>query len=181
MARVRICPTCGEENGLAVIRCQGCGTPIAQISPTEALPPEPESSPEPALATCAHCEAVIPGGQGTCPYCGESLSTNPRIVLEWPWGAETLDQELIVGRDPEASPLALRLQDYGNLSRRHARLRPAAEGLWIEDLGSTNGVFVDGKRLTPHQPFLLAENGQLRLAKDFVVRVRVENVKNCPN
>lgn len=109
-----------------------------------------------------------------CPYCGESLTTAPCMVLEWPWGTETLDRELIVGRDPEASPLALRLRDYGNLSRRHARLRPTAEGMWIEDLGSTNGVFINGQRLTPHQPQLLAESGEVRLAKDFVVRVKVE-------
>ena len=175
MARVRRCPTCGQENGLVVIRCQGCGVSIAQVSPTEALPPEPEISAKSA-GVCAHCEAAIPGGQALCPYCGESLSTDPQIVLEWPWGAETLDQPLIVGRDPEASLLGLRLRDYGNLSRRHARLSPAAEGLWIEDLGSTNGVFVDGKRLTPHQPFLLAESGELRLAKDFVMRVRIQKL-----
>ena len=79
-----------------------------------------------------------------------------------------------MGRDPAASPLADRLAGYGNLSRRHVWLRPAAEGLWVEDLGSTNGVFVNENRLTPHQPFLLAESGRLRLAKDFVVVARVE-------
>jgi len=36
------------------------------------------------------------------------------------------------------------------------------------------GLFVNKHRLTPQQPFLLAESGQLRLAKDFVMRVRVE-------
>ena len=60
------------------------------------------------------------------------------------------------------------------MSRRHARLWPAADGVWIEDLGSTNGVFVNEKRLTPHQPLLVTESGLLRLAKDFAVRVRVE-------
>jgi pSer/pThr/pTyr-binding forkhead associated (FHA) protein len=66
------------------------------------------------------------------------------------------------------------LKNYGNLSRRHARLWPAADGIWIEDLGSTNGVFVNKKQLIPHQPLLLMESGLLRLAKDFVVQVRVE-------
>lgn len=174
MARVRKCPTCGKENGLAAIRCQQCGVSIAQISPTEAGSTESDVSTASVSVACVHCEATIPEGQAACPYCGEALTAAPRILLEWPWGAETLDRELIVGRDPEASPLALRLQDYGNLSRHHARLRPTAEGVWIEDLGSTNGVFVDGQRLTPHQPQLLAENGEVRLAKDFVVRVKVD-------
>ena len=97
-----------------------------------------------------------------------------RLIVEWPWGEAAIDRELIVGRDPECSALAMQLQQYGNLSRRHARLWPADDGVWIEDLGSTNGVFVNGKRLKPHQPLLLTESGQVRLAKDFVVRVRVE-------
>lgn len=174
MARVRICPTCGWENALADIRCAQCGVSVALVSPTEAASPEPASSVEKTSVSCPHCDAAIPPDRATCPYCGESLRTDPRVTLEWPWGEEALDRELIVGRDPDASPLAARLQNYGNLSRRHARLRPAVEGVWIEDLGSTNGVFVNGNRLTPHQPFLLAESGQLRLAKDCVVGVRIE-------
>ncbi|MFO1421028.1 MAG: FHA domain-containing protein [Candidatus Competibacteraceae bacterium] len=178
MARVRVCPTCGVENSLTDIRCARCGVSLARVSPTEAAPPESEpvvaTGAESATLSCPQCEAAISPDRTSCPYCGESLPAGPRIVLEWPWGAQTLDGELIVGRDPDASPLADRLAGYGNLSRRHFRLRPAAEGLWIEDLGSTNGVFVDENRLTPRQPFLLAESGRLRLARDFVVVVRVE-------
>ncbi len=177
MARVRICPTCGRENALADIRCAQCGVSLAHVSPMEAAPSVSEASVaagvENAMASCPHCDAAIPPDSARCPYCGESLRTDPRVTLEWPWGEEALDRELIVGRDPDASPLADRLAGYGNLSRRHARLRPAIEGVWIEDLGSTNGVFVNGNRLTPHQPFLLAESGQLRLAKDCVATVRI--------
>lgn len=49
----------------------------------------------------------------------------------------------VVGRAPEC---ALRLDEAG-LSRQHARLVPTNEGLQIEDLGSTNGTFVNGKRV----------------------------------
>jgi hypothetical protein len=38
------------------------------------------------------------------------------------------------------------LQDNG-ISRRHAALAPSAEGWVLEDLGSTNGVSVNGRRL----------------------------------
>jgi pSer/pThr/pTyr-binding forkhead associated (FHA) protein len=35
-----------------------------------------------------------------------------------------------------------------NVSRRHAEVRPAAAGTWtIADLGSTNGVLVNGHRI----------------------------------
>jgi hypothetical protein len=31
---------------------------------------------------------------------------------------------------------------------RHARFEPRRDGIWIEDIGSTNGTFVNGIRLT---------------------------------
>ena len=49
----------------------------------------------------------------------------------------------IVGRAPECQ---LRLED-SNLSRKHAKLIPTNEGVVIEDLGSTNGSFHNGKRV----------------------------------
>jgi FHA domain len=33
-------------------------------------------------------------------------------------------------------------------SNRHARFEPRRDGVWIEDIGSTNGTFVNGIRLT---------------------------------
>ncbi len=47
---------------------------------------------------------------------------------------------LIIGRGGLAD---LTLADSG-LSRRHAQVRPAADGVWLTDLGSTNGASVDG-------------------------------------
>ncbi len=49
----------------------------------------------------------------------------------------------IVGRAPDCQ---LRLED-SNLSRKHAKLIPTNEGVVIEDLGSTNGSFHNGKRV----------------------------------
>ncbi|MDB6164194.1 MAG: hypothetical protein JWL98_1626 [Xanthomonadaceae bacterium] len=49
----------------------------------------------------------------------------------------------VVGRAPEC---ALRLDESG-MSRQHARLVPTGDGVQIEDLGSTNGSFVNGKRV----------------------------------
>lgn len=48
-----------------------------------------------------------------------------------------------VGRAPECD---LRLDEAG-MSRMHARLLPTDDGLLLEDLGSTNGSFLNGKRV----------------------------------
>lgn len=36
----------------------------------------------------------------------------------------------------------------GHASRRHARLLVQSDGIWLEDLGSANGTFINGTRLT---------------------------------
>lgn len=48
-----------------------------------------------------------------------------------------------IGRAPECD---LRLDEPG-MSRMHARLVPTDDGLLLEDLGSTNGSFINGKRV----------------------------------
>lgn len=52
--------------------------------------------------------------------------------------------EYVVGRDPSCQ---IRV-DSPDVSQRHARLRLTGEELWLEDLGSSNGIFVAGERLT---------------------------------
>ena len=46
-------------------------------------------------------------------------------------------------------------------STRHARIEPRRDGIWVEDIGSTNGTFVNGIRLTRER----------RLAPGDVIRV----------
>lgn len=53
------------------------------------------------------------------------------------------DGELIIGRAPTCR---VRI-DHPAISRRHAKLLVSADSIEIEDLGSRNGVFVNGQRL----------------------------------
>ena len=50
----------------------------------------------------------------------------------------------VVGRD-EQSGIRLDRDEYA--SSRHARIEPRPEGAWVDDLGSTNGTFVNGSKL----------------------------------
>ncbi len=49
-----------------------------------------------------------------------------------------------------------------DVSHRHAVLSVSTEGLWLEDLGSRNGTFVNGMRL--REPVLLNENDLIQIA-----------------
>src|SRR5690606_37280590 len=50
---------------------------------------------------------------------------------------------VVVGR---AEDCGMRMDEEG-LSRKHARLVPTADGVQLEDLGSTNGSYVNGSRV----------------------------------
>ena len=40
------------------------------------------------------------------------------------------------------------IMDHESISRRHAEINVGAQGLVIKDLGSANGTFVGGERIT---------------------------------
>jgi FHA domain len=48
-------------------------------------------------------------------------------------------------------------------SSRHAEVRPEGEGYVISDLGSTNGTFINQRRLTPNVPYVLKPTDLIRI------------------
>lgn len=59
----------------------------------------------------------------------------------------TLDRdEITVGRDPLPCNLVIP-QQYARVSKQHAAIQRIGQKVWIQDLGSTNGTFIDGKHL----------------------------------
>ncbi|MFZ4789582.1 MAG: FHA domain-containing protein [Candidatus Competibacteraceae bacterium] len=193
MASIRRCPTCRRDNPATAMICGQCGTSIAHVPlsalaapPAVPLPPSaepaPPASPPPAPAhpcPAPDCQASNPPGTERCLYCNTPLTAVPastagnrRIQLLWPWGEQDLLNELIIGRDPASSPLASRLEPWDNISRRHTRLRRDGETVLVEDLGSTNGTFLNEERLQPHQPTALHANATLRLAKTLHIEVK---------
>jgi pSer/pThr/pTyr-binding forkhead associated (FHA) protein len=84
-------------------------------------------------------------------------------------GAETeIEGHLSVGRSQESG---LRLTE-GNPSRNHARLTIAEGALYIEDLKSTNGTFINGTRIDARMR--LAPNDKVRFdTEEYQLRVEV--------
>lgn len=59
-----------------------------------------------------------------------------------------------------------------SVSRRHVSIEPAAEGWWMKDLGSGNGTFLDGVRITE---ILLPDRGLIELGVGGpVISLRIE-------
>ncbi len=75
--------------------------------------------------------------------------------------------ELIIGRD-EKNDIRL---DGLQISNRHARLQKTGNGVYIEDLNSSNGVYFNGKRI-PRHLFTASDSVQIG---SFVIRIDEEN------
>jgi len=57
---------------------------------------------------------------------------------------ELNSSQLTIGRGGQ-NDIALPSDDFA--SARHARLEPRQDGVWLQDLGSTNGTYLNGSRL----------------------------------
>ncbi|MFL6664104.1 MAG: FHA domain-containing protein [Rhizobacter sp.] len=140
---------------------------VANLVPT---PPPVDG----AALVCRHpdCAQTSPAGSKLCNYCNRALT--PAVWLKWPWGErELLGDELWVGRvAPAPAALVERLaRDYDNVSRRHAVLRLDGGGASVEDLGSSNGTFVNDVPLPAHRPLRLHDGAKLRFGASLVVSI----------
>jgi len=61
---------------------------------------------------------------------------------------------------------------YSFVSARHARLQARAGAVYVEDLGSTNGVLVNGEALAPLVPRAVSPEDVVQIEK-IVIRARV--------
>jgi pSer/pThr/pTyr-binding forkhead associated (FHA) protein len=89
----------------------------------EAAPPEPPAGPPEPPAPELIVQVI------------EGWAAGRRFPLAGP---------LEVGRDPSAG---VPLVEDERVSHRHARLTPSGEGVFVEDLGSTGGTFVNDRRI----------------------------------
>jgi len=99
------------------------------------------SAPQESIVLSA-AEANALRGNGSGPTAQLAVVASPTF----PVGRTlTLREATTVGRGPGST---LRCDDDDFVSSRHALITPANEGVWVEDLGSTNGTFVNGAAVT---------------------------------
>lgn len=120
----------------------------------------------------------------------QPMVTSPRSLIELPLqnlkptlcllsagvyaGIEVVvDRALRIGRDAGND---LRLPGDVAMSRHHALVTPTPECLFIKDLGSTNGTYVNGVRV---QRAPLNHNDRIRIG-DTLLQVRYEQLPTGP-
>ena len=75
-------------------------------------------------------------------------------------GFELNSAQLTIGRGNQ-NDIPIATDEYA--SARHARFEPRQDGVWVQDLGSTNGTFLNGTRLD--RPRRLAQGDIVRVGE----------------
>jgi FHA domain len=93
------------------------------------------------------------------------LHTGDLVVLQSPALAEGArhvlnSAPLTIGRSAD-NDLSLEEDEFA--SGRHARVEPRRDGVWLEDVGSTNGTYLNGVRLS--QPRRLSPGDVIRVGE----------------
>jgi pSer/pThr/pTyr-binding forkhead associated (FHA) protein len=164
------CPSCGAKHRPGTLFCSECGVylltggplrteqlPEAELPATRADPWQSGLDPTPSGDLIAELALVIlapSGRQLTLPSDGEAVlgrldatrGVFPNIDLTPEGGLE------------------------GGVSRRHARIHKQRAQFFIEDLGSANGTFLNGQRLTPYLPHPVNDGDEVQLGR---VKVQV--------
>jgi hypothetical protein len=152
-----ICPACQHPNSESSVYCEQCGGMLDALQKTPRIDLERfMNQPGWGNARLAEAQVIVLRALGT--DAEFSLHLEP-------------DAPLTLGRsdDPVLNEAFVNLAECGRsargVSRKHIRLSIQDQLLRIEDLESTNGSFVNGKRLAPFQPALLRDGDEIRLGQ----------------
>ncbi len=159
------CPTCQRQNREGSLFCTECGAYLATGGPlrTEALDRSELAAARPDLWETDTAEAR--------PSSDRRITVHITIQASGRQLYLPATAEILVGRLDAARQIfpELDLASDGGLeagvSRRHAKIQRQEDQFFVQDLGSTNGTFVNGQRLPPNRPHPLQAGDRLRLGR----------------
>jgi pSer/pThr/pTyr-binding forkhead associated (FHA) protein len=145
------CPECGFINAEGSNYCQKCGAFLADPTVSEE---HDNTTAAWQIGETGDLEAVDP----------ESIASDSATLVIRSGGGRSgetfvLDGEQSrIGRSPEAEVFL----DDVTVSRNHALLVRRRDGMYIDDLGSLNGTYVNRKRIESHK---LHDGDELQVGK----------------
>jgi hypothetical protein len=162
-AEISTCPRCKTPRHKTDRVCPRCGMVFGDVAKTRLLSPDEESQ-------FNRSRSMMGGGLLT--------DQNP-IVFEIDGMTLTLPvaEVTVVGRssgDNSDGEPDVSLNDYGagkrGVSRRHMAIRRKGSLIYIVDLGSTNGTYLNGRRLHRNEERILRDGDEIHLSH-LLIRV----------
>lgn len=158
-----ICTDCGTSNQEGLLFCQDCGASL-----------EPEFSGQPTMPTRrAPFDPDEASAKGT--WGSARFSSGTSIIVHIRNAAEPMtlqpQKRILFGRSDKNSDVKpdVDLSTYNALekgvSRQHAALEISEDTLMLVDVGSSNGTFLNGQRLSANQPRVLRDGDEVRFGK----------------
>lgn len=171
---MQICPNCQSKQFDGTIFCAECGANLLPTPNREttmslgprgpadslAVPEQPQIVPAPEPASHGPALTLV------------VMNSGRRLTLD-------VDDDRLIGRKDNARgifpdvDLGLDGGYDAGVSRRHAILGYKNGAYTVEDLGSSNGTFVNGRRLDPQMPTPLAGGDELKCGT-LLMRVEIE-------
>jgi len=162
------CPQCGKDNGADVQICVYCGNLLV----------DPNGASTRTLDDADFEEGVPKWGSARF-----NARTNLILGIEGEPRTLIYDatdiEELVIGRaDPKTGDAPeVNLSEFAALdkgvSRRHAAIVRRDGSLYLMDMSSANGTYLNGQRLVPQQPRVLRDGDDIRLGH-LTVRITFE-------
>jgi pSer/pThr/pTyr-binding forkhead associated (FHA) protein len=144
------------------------------------------SQKEDIVMKCTECQMENIEGALFCEECGTRLGTGRELTGTAEGNSSTQlvlmssegnrvevpsKDEVIIGREDPVSEVFpdLDLTDLKGMekgvSRKHAIIHRSGMDFTVEDVGSTNGTYVNRKKIPPHVPQLIKAGDELRFGK----------------
>ncbi len=123
---------------------------------------------------CEECGAKLEAAGEANEAAGGEESEGTMLVLASADGGKLeipAKNEVVVGREDPISEVFpdVDLTNFGGadggVSRKHAVIRKSGESCTIEDMGSTNGTYINKKRIQPHAPQAIKPGDEVRFGK----------------
>lgn len=159
------CPNCGSENAPSIKFCTDCGLWLQNVETRKDVMEDEQvrANVESALNEPATQIAPPKLEDGTIAFA--VVGTSNTILIKY-------EQPVLLGRDAGTRPSEYPLVDLNDargyvlgVSRQHALIQKKDDQYYITDQGSSNGTFVNGKRLKPQSDHHINQGDRLILGQ----------------